>query len=243
MSLSDDFVRFLALLESSTGSEVLFSSDAVLDDLRAYPDFHELTERIESSIATPELLALLALRALSIQKSGLAPFLVDASLVVSFPGASAISARHTAQVVREMITAAKREILIAGFAISEAGGLPDLLVEAGRRVKSIKLVCSDWKSPAGVNARTLFSSSWPTDSTQPDVFEYSSGASKSTMHIKCLIVDGRELLLGSANFTYSGMMNNYEMGIWIKGDIANSARAIFQEFLSTGNFIKVVGIQ
>jgi phosphatidylserine/phosphatidylglycerophosphate/cardiolipin synthase-like enzyme len=142
-----------------------------------------------------------------------------------------------------MIGGAKHEILVGGFAISESSGLPDLLAEAGKRVKNIILVCSDWKSSAGVDARTLFTNAWPKESTRPQIYECKSGANNSLMHIKCLIVDAHELLIGSANFTGSGMRKNYEIGILIKGETAKSARIVYQELLETGNFEKVENLR
>ena len=40
----------------------------------------------------------------------------------------------------------------------------------------------------------------------------------SSMHIKCIIVDGKEAMFGSANLTKHGMQNNIEMNLAIRDE-------------------------
>ena len=108
-----------------------------------------------------------------------------------------------------MITSARTEILVAGFAITEAGGVLSQLAEAARRGVRILLVCSDWKSKAGQTAAGLVSETWPEDSPRPQTYEYNNEAETAGMHIKGLLVDGTDLLIGSANFTFPGMNTNF----------------------------------
>jgi len=38
------------------------------------------------------------------------------------------------------------------------------------------------------------------------------------LHAKIIIVDGRKILLGSSNFTFSGFFKNYEIGIYMEDE-------------------------
>ena len=187
----------------------------------------------------PDLKTLVILRALGAQKSRLAPLLAEAELAVTYPGEESISARRTLQVVRQMIESAQKEVLVAGFAITKAGGLFDLLVAASRRGVRILLLCSDWVDADQRTGAELAKCLWPLDAPRPEVHEFRGEGVGAMMHIKCLLVDGAEILLGSANFTRSGMIANFEMGIWTRGPVAVDARRVFDSFLSGGGFTEV----
>jgi len=236
MSLSSDFLAFFRKLEAAEGS-AFFQRRDILSLLGKSPDFLSLTA--ELSQKSPEERSLLALRALEMQKSQLAPQLADSELVITFPGDETIDSRRTLQVIRQMVESSQREILVAGFAITEGGGLFTLLSDAARRGVRVIVVCGRWEDPEQRTVASLTKKHWPNDAPRPVVYEYSGDGISAGMHIKCLLTDGSEILLGSANFTLSGMTKNFEMGIRTTGAIAQSARRVFEEFLRTGRFSKV----
>jgi len=233
MSLSSDLSDYHRRLDAANGPAHFHRPD-ILPLLAASPDFQSHLAAING--LPPDKLLLVLLRALASQKTELSPRLVDAELVVTFPGSDTISARHTLQVVRQMITSAQKEILVAGFAITEAGGVLAQLAEAARRGVRIILVCSDWKSKAGQTAAALVDETWPAGSPRPKIYEYQNDSETAGMHIKGLLVDGTDLLIGSANFTFPGLNTNFEMGVRLNGPVAQSARAVFTEFIATGRF-------
>jgi phosphatidylserine/phosphatidylglycerophosphate/cardiolipin synthase-like enzyme len=51
------------------------------------------------------------------------------------------------------------------------------------------------------------------------------------MHAKCLLVDGHDLLVTSANFTFHGLHGNIEIGIRLSGPPAAEARKIFSHLV------------
>jgi len=54
------------------------------------------------------------------------------------------------------------------------------------------------------------------------------------MHAKCLLVDGTDLLITSANFNFHGLHGNIEIGIRISGPPAAEARKIFSHVVESG---------
>lgn len=238
MTLSEELVALFDLVEDREGAGALFEDDA-LGKLQSYGEFHEVTQQFSQNVHDPAITVLLALRSLANQKSQLKPQLADVRLVATFPNLAKSDARHTLQVVREMICNAREEILVAGFAISEGGGLLEMLLESPRSVNRIAIICGDWKPDSGPDVVGLFKKGWPGDRSRPAIYQYTDPEGKAEMHVKCLIVDAREMLIGSANFTYSGMKRNYELGVRIKGDLARSARDIFDSFLASGDFRRV----
>jgi len=54
------------------------------------------------------------------------------------------------------------------------------------------------------------------------------------MHAKCLLVDGTDLLITSANFTFHGLQGNVEIGVRLSGPPAAEARKIFSYLIERG---------
>jgi phosphatidylserine/phosphatidylglycerophosphate/cardiolipin synthase-like enzyme len=237
MSLSSDLERYFERLESAHGLPHLHRPD-ILSVLAKSSDFQAHCALLEK--LKPEERMLVILRSLAAHKTKLRPRLLEAELVVTFPGSDAITARQTLHVVRQMIAGAAKDILIAGYAITDAGGVLTQIAEAAKRGVHVVLVCSDWKDKNGKTAAMLTAEQWPTGAPRPVVYEYLNDSPVTAgMHLKCLLVDGADLLVGSANFTYPGLNTNFEMGVRVNGSAARAARAVFDESLRTSRFSKL----
>ncbi len=237
MSLSSDIARYFEGIESAHGLAYLHRRD-VLTALGGTPDFQAFSAVFEK--LKPEERLLVLLRSLAAHRTTLQSRLLNAELVVTFPGSDAITARQTLHIVRQMVTNARKEILIAGYAITDAGGVLSQIIDAARRRVRIVLVCSNWKDKDGNTAAMLCAAQWPANAPAPSVYEYDNGSHESAgMHVKCLLVDGSDLLVGSANFTYPGLNTNFEMGVRVNGAVAEAARSVFDESLRTSRFSKV----
>ena len=60
----------------------------------------------------------------------------------------------------------------------------------------------------------------------------SDGAPYASMHAKCLLADGSDLLVTSANFTFHGLHGNIEIGIRLSGAPVAEARKIFSHLVT-----------
>src|SRR5262249_8612469 len=141
----------------------------------------------------------LCLQALRIQYEELRPKLMDAEFVATLPPETPGVARATEQVVRQMIEAAKTEIVLLGYEVTDRDliGLLAAAVDSGAKVI---LICDRGR---GTAARVL--DAWPSHTPRPRIFhdrERSDGATYASMHAKCLLVDAIDLLVTSANFTF-----------------------------------------
>ena len=54
------------------------------------------------------------------------------------------------------------------------------------------------------------------------------------MHAKCLLVNGADLLVTSANFTFHGLHGNIEIGVRLSGPPALEARKMFSHLVENG---------
>ena len=123
--------------------------------------------------------------------------------------------RKTGAALSQLILSAKKSILIVGYAISTNMNeiTKDLEAKSKEGVKLTFMINRleekrdflDW-------ARKL---PYP-----PELYDKQEdpNAPMSSLHIKCVIVDGKKAMFGSANLTYHGMKANRELGIIIKDE-------------------------
>jgi len=202
--------------------------------LRGDPEANQLIMEAEKTGLGPETI-LLALRSLKIaattaSKAGAAEFVATVPPGVSCP------ARPTPVVIREMLAKACREIIALGYEISDKGVI-SMLHEAALVCPQITIICDRERGSA-----SRLASTWPTDRFPVTCYE-NRGAENlptfSSMHCKTLLVDGSDLLITSANFTFHGMGGNMEFGIRLQGDQAGASRPALMSLLNSGHFQKL----
>jgi phosphatidylserine/phosphatidylglycerophosphate/cardiolipin synthase-like enzyme len=163
------------------------------------------------------------------------PRLIEAELVATLPPDTPGIARPTERVIREMIERASNEIILLGYELTDQETMR-LLSEAAAKGVSVNMICDRERG----SAKRLFDA-WPANTQLPRIFhdkERSDGAPYASMHAKCLLVDGRELLVTSANFTFHGLHGNIEIGVRLSGAPATEARKIFSHLIESGVVIE-----
>jgi phosphatidylserine/phosphatidylglycerophosphate/cardiolipin synthase-like enzyme len=139
-------------------------------------------------------------------------------------------ARPTERVVREMIDGAATEIILLGYELTDLN-LIGLLAAAAGRGAGVIMICD-----RGRGAAQRVIESWPSRSPSPRTFhdrERAEGARYTSMHAKCLLIDGRGLLVTSANFTFHGLHGNIEIGVRLGRAPAAEARKIFSHLVES----------
>jgi phosphatidylserine/phosphatidylglycerophosphate/cardiolipin synthase-like enzyme len=216
----------VALYRTLVGSgQRLFGSSAG-EELRRRFEFQSV---LGSFPGTAESLAV-ALQALAVQEQELQPRLVDAEVVATLPSTASTAARPTHVVVEEMLASASRNVVALGYEIDEPGFVK-ALHEASRRV-GITLIVDRERSAKGALLKD-----WPAGVPRPVVFqdkERDDAATYAKMHGKALLVDGRDLLVSSANFTFHGFHGNVEFGVRLRGAVAGKAADLFRELALSG---------
>jgi cardiolipin synthase len=158
-------------------------------------------------------------------------------LVWSGPGSTVDTGRLTAAVLADLLDAAQRHVLLAGFAVHTEPRVRDALHAAAARGVDITLLLerpADNAHYSGPNhpfpdlpARRL---AWPLRRRPP-------GAS---LHAKMLAVDDRYLLVGSANVTAAALDRNLECGLLLDGGReAEAARRHVEALTAAGDLIFV----
>ncbi len=148
-------------------------------------------------------------------------------LVWTGPEAAASTARDTWVVMREMFEKAQSRVLIAGFAFDSGGELFEPLhqnmAERGVRLQMFLNIPraekgSDPAKHARAFVQQMLIDNWPWQDNLPELYydpRTVEPASLESLHAKCVVVDERLALIGSANFTDRGQTRNIEVGVLI----------------------------
>ena len=188
-----------------------------------------LARRLGATLAAtpPADLVLAVLRAMALQGDSLERGAIDVKFVATLPGFDSSVARPTEEAIDELMAAAKHQIIAVGYEITETRFV-DSLHLFGSNGGQVVLV-TDRKSGHG---RRLLSA-WPAQIPLPKVYhERRTGVSRmSKMHGKALLVDGEQLFVSSANFTWLGMNANIELGVILSGPGVRPARDLFDELI------------
>lgn len=200
--------------------------------LTSAPEVMQLLGHQTSPIPSdPARVVQLCLQALQVQYDELSPRLLDAELVATLPPGMPGLARPTRRVIREMLTRAADEVILLGYEFTDHETVK-ALSGAAKRGADVIVIC-DRERGTATNLLNL----WDKDAPAPHVFEDSlrpEAAPYASMHAKSLLVDGSELLVTSANFTFHGLQGNIEIGIRLAGAKAAEARKVFSYLLEAG---------
>jgi phosphatidylserine/phosphatidylglycerophosphate/cardiolipin synthase-like enzyme len=159
----------------------------------------------------------------------LAEDLVD--LVTSGPEAAGISNRDTSVVVHELFSRAQQSVMVAGYTIYQGqrvfqaladrmDELPELKV---RMFLDIQRGQGDTSAHREIIRRftdRFRTKQWPKGQRLPEVFFdprslETDSLKRACLHAKCVVVDGKDLFVSSANFTEAAQERNLEVGLLI----------------------------
>jgi len=195
------------------------------------PEAAQILPQLQTAASTPESALTMLLQALLIQRTEAQAKAVDLELVATLPWGAPGLARPTTHVIREMLRPPHTSVVIAGYEISDREVL-GLLVDLARAGTSITFICD--RNQGSVEDIRAF---WPSDlapariyqdEPRPDALKYAS------MHSKTLLVDRKDLLITSANFTLHGLHGNIELGIRVQGAIAAEVGKILDHLVWSG---------
>jgi phosphatidylserine/phosphatidylglycerophosphate/cardiolipin synthase-like enzyme len=226
MGLARDLVELEARLRDR--EDVDLFAPVERSGLLEMPESASMLGRIRST--NPASVMRLCLQALRIQHEELRPKLLDAELAATLPPETPGIARPTERVVQEMIDGATTEVILLGYELTDRN-LIGLLAAAAGRGAGVVVICDRAR---GAAQRVL--DSWPSHAPPPRIFhdrERADGAPYASMHAKCLLIDGRDLLVTSANFTFHGLHGSVEIGVRLGGAPAAEARKIFSYFVES----------
>ena len=225
----NDFLRLANLLDAGLVTPpfgVLALRDHI-PELHAPPVAQCLRELARQGMQ-PQHIALL-IRAFAAGTQAPDDELPHVEVVVSGPNSTG-SARDTGVVTRQLFGRAKARVLAVGFAVHQGRTVFKTL--AGRLDNDPALeatLCIDVRRQYGDTtvdrdivrrfASGFARDEWPGKRLPRVYYDprslEPSGTTASSLHAKCVVIDGREALVTSANFTEAAQERNIELGLLV----------------------------
>ena len=175
-------------------------------------------------------------------------------VVVSGPDVTS-TARATGVVMRQMFNAARERVLAVGFAIHQGSSVFQTLAERLDSSEQLKaILCVDVRrEPTSTSredriiarfSRNFVENEWP-GRRLPQVFYdprslTARGPTRSALHSKCVVVDGGEALVTSANFTEAAQERNIELGLLVRSpEVARQVEDHFYSLIQNGHLARL----
>ena len=166
-------------------------------------------------------------------------------LVMTSPQESRVRHRDTKVVVEDLFRRAESEVLLSGYAFYNGrdifGQLAKRMAEnPGLRVRFfLNIPQSTLQRPHGPQefVEEFRRSHWPKDHLLPEIYYDRRGLSSGqggpvSLHAKCIVMDGQELFVSSANFTSAAQSRNIELGVLLKGQVyAAEVEKFFEDLI------------
>lgn len=178
-------------------------------------------------------------------------------VVCTRPRVGAVEVLDTSVAVRRLFLRAEREVLIAGFRVTEREQLEPLRRRAGKEL-DLRLFVDIDPAMSATGARQapvsperapgrwcsqFLAEVWPEDMDPPRVWYAPSTLAPdargewSSMHVKSVVIDRREWFVSSANFTRRGHGRNIELGALITDpERAAEVVSVFEQWIGAGVF-------
>lgn len=176
-------------------------------------------------------------------------------LVWTGPESTSSATRSTASVVREMFERARRSVVVAGFSFDDPEILRPLhaaMVERGVHVRMfVNMASHDIREVDDIDrfvrehVGAFMRRVWTFGAPSPEVYydpRQTAEREFVSLHAKCVVVDEREALLTSANFTSRGHERNIELGVRIEDPaFARAVAAQWHALVAQGLLVATPG--
>jgi phosphatidylserine/phosphatidylglycerophosphate/cardiolipin synthase-like enzyme len=152
-------------------------------------------------------------------------------LVLSGPEVEGVPTADTAAVVQTLISEAKEEILLVGYAIHNGKKLFEPLMARMRDDSSLRVIfCLNIGRPFGDTSleseivrrflQEFRTKHWPWPNLPELWYDpralAEAASDRASLHAKCVIVDRKAAIITSANFTEAAQRRNIEVGMIIR---------------------------
>jgi len=178
-------------------------------------------------------------------------------LVTTGPEVRGVTNRDTSVVVRALFHKAEESVLVAGYAVYQGQrvfqALADRMLERSnlkvRMFLDIQRKQGDTSADSEVVARFAHrfrTAQWPAGRPLPEVYYdprslSTDSKASAALHAKCIVVDGFEVFVSSANFTEAAHERNIEVGLRMHSPVvAERITRVFESLATSGYFGRVV---
>lgn len=147
------------------------------------------------------------------------------------PNTATTHARTTLGALLDVIDSANHDVIIVGYSITQgATQVFERLAAAQHRGARVTLIGNRIE-----HRLSILQSLWPV-ARLPTLYTRRADPQDpmSALHAKLAIVDGKRLLVTSANLTYHGLVGNIEVGVIVEGPVAHDVLLLIQDLIARG---------
>lgn len=131
--------------------------------------------------------------------------------------------------LEQLIREAQQEIDLTAYSITSGADVLFDWLEAAlvRGIKVRLIVNRKDEQPAGMVSRLV-----SLAHIYPHFELYDFTTERAALHAKMIIADRRVALIGSSNLSKSGLLNNHEIAVVIRGAVAQTAASVLERILN-----------
>ncbi len=178
-------------------------------------------------------------------------------LVWTGPEATGSAARDTAVVLRELFEGARARVVLAGYSFTDATKILGRLHESMKAhgvtvlffvdIQQLQRNVPDPEAWGQAALQDFVDKSWPFGPPYPEVYcdrrVLQCGPPWSSMHSKCVTVDGERAFISSANFTIRAQDQNIETGVLLRDStFAGMLERQWLGLIETGQVVRWVRV-
>lgn len=152
------------------------------------------------------------------------------------PPSLEVVAKSTDSVIGDMIKRARREILIVGYRITDSDITLKKIADAMMHVNGIIMVIDNDKKRTNL---TSINDAFKGIGRPRIYIHKKKEKGFYKVHAKIIIIDGKEMLLTSANITHHGLKRNFEMGVRTLGSSAKDAHSLVMKMIDEKYFEEI----
>ncbi len=163
------------------------------------------------------------------------------------PVQNVIPLRRTEQAILQVLNSAQSRILLVSYAVYSIPNIQDAVVRAAKRGVAITVIV---ETPNRIDVQSEYSNLnalgedvakcsavyyWPKEHRQAD-----ATGKLGILHVKCVVGDGNQLFLSSANLTKYAFSLNMELGLLITGGKSpRQIETLFETLVASGTLSRV----
>lgn len=184
----------------------------------------------------------------------------ELELVWTGPERGHATARDTAVVLRALFESAREQVILAGFSFKKGSHVLEPLHRAMRdaesegrtldvrffvHVQQVQHLRADAEAHVAAELEAFLHEAWPFGEPSPKLYfdrrALVPGPPWSSLHSKCVVVDGARAFVTSANFSVRAHEHNIETGVLVHDEAF--ARALARQWLGLVEAELVVGLK
>jgi len=212
-----------------------------------------LSSLMTEGMQAPALASMLDLLAAAVESRPTPETIVD--LVTTGPDGTRLTTRDTGVVVAELFRRSCQSVLMAGYAVYQGRAVFQAL---GDRMKekpglSVRMFLdvqrgSDTTAPEELVRRFLYrfrTTEWPEGAPLPEIYYDPRALSmnwkeRAALHAKCVVADGVDVFVSSANFTEAAQQRNVEVGLLLRSaQLASKLTTFFENLVEGKHFRRI----